>query len=155
MGCPERWWCPIPADTQGQAGGALSTDGAVGVPAHRWDWTKWPLLAPSNSNSPMIIVLVGTIKELMMIEVPGKTDIAKMNILFKLSIYHFLASFSLVPKSTLQRKWNNPHAGKLVKVSLGILLHLNAAISTEILPNLWFKTWHKLPLNLQQLRSCA
>jgi len=52
----------------------------------------------------MIIVLVGTVRELMMIEVPGKTDIAKMNILFKLSIDHFLTSFSLVPKSTLQRK---------------------------------------------------
>ena len=25
---------PIPADTRGQAGGALSTDGAVGVPVH-------------------------------------------------------------------------------------------------------------------------
>jgi len=25
---------PIPADSQGQAGGALSTDGAVGVPVH-------------------------------------------------------------------------------------------------------------------------
>ena len=33
-GCPERWWCPIPADSQGQAGGTLSTDGAVGVPVH-------------------------------------------------------------------------------------------------------------------------
>jgi len=32
--CPERWWCPIPADAQGQAGWALSTDGAVGVPVH-------------------------------------------------------------------------------------------------------------------------
>jgi len=30
----------IPADTRGQAGGTLSTDGAVGVCAHRWelDW---------------------------------------------------------------------------------------------------------------------
>jgi len=32
MGCAERWWCPIPADTQGQGEGVLSTDGAVGVP---------------------------------------------------------------------------------------------------------------------------
>ena len=23
--CPERWWCPIPTDTQGQAGWALSS----------------------------------------------------------------------------------------------------------------------------------
>ena len=30
--CSERWWCPIPADSQGRAGWALSTDGAVGVP---------------------------------------------------------------------------------------------------------------------------
>ena len=29
------WWYPIPAGNQGQAGGALSSDGAVGVPAHR------------------------------------------------------------------------------------------------------------------------
>jgi len=29
---PERWWCPIPADTRGQAGGVLSTDGAVVSP---------------------------------------------------------------------------------------------------------------------------
>ena len=28
---------PIPADTQCQAGGALSSDGAVGVCAHCWD----------------------------------------------------------------------------------------------------------------------
>jgi len=26
--------CPVPGDTQGQSGRALSTDGAVGVPAH-------------------------------------------------------------------------------------------------------------------------
>jgi len=30
--CPERWWSPIPGDTQCQAGWALNTDGAVGVP---------------------------------------------------------------------------------------------------------------------------
>jgi len=30
--CPERWWCCIPGDTRGQAGRALSTDGAVGLP---------------------------------------------------------------------------------------------------------------------------
>ena len=27
-------WSPIPADSQAQAGCALSTDGAVGVPVH-------------------------------------------------------------------------------------------------------------------------
>ena len=30
----QRWWCSIPADTDSQAGGALSTDGSVGVPVH-------------------------------------------------------------------------------------------------------------------------
>ena len=34
-----RWWCPSPADSQGQAGWALSADGAVGVPAQ---WDGWP-----------------------------------------------------------------------------------------------------------------
>ena len=40
LGCPERWRCPVPADSQGQAGGALSTDGAVVVPAHRREWDQ-------------------------------------------------------------------------------------------------------------------
>ena len=33
-GCPEGQWCPVPTDPQGEAGRALSTDGAVGVPVH-------------------------------------------------------------------------------------------------------------------------
>ena len=33
-GCPERWWCPFSADTHGQLDGAVSADGAVGVPVH-------------------------------------------------------------------------------------------------------------------------
>jgi len=33
-GCLERQWCPIPADPEGRRDGALSTDGAVGVPVH-------------------------------------------------------------------------------------------------------------------------
>ena len=51
MGYPVRWWCPIPADSQGQAGWALSTDGAVGVPAQCREWDRWPLRVLSNSNS--------------------------------------------------------------------------------------------------------
>jgi len=34
---PREVVVPIPADTQCQAGGALSSDGAVGVCAHCWD----------------------------------------------------------------------------------------------------------------------
>jgi len=30
----QSWWCPIPGDTQLGLDGALSTDGAVGLPAH-------------------------------------------------------------------------------------------------------------------------
>ena len=39
-GCPERLWCPIPAGSQGEAVGALSTDGAVGVPVHCREWDQ-------------------------------------------------------------------------------------------------------------------
>lgn len=42
--------CPIPAHTQGQDGGALSTDGAVGVPVGASGWTRWPSKLPSNSG---------------------------------------------------------------------------------------------------------
>mgnify|MGYP001857466323 FL=1 len=37
-GCPERWWCPIPGGTPVRLVGALSTDGAVGVPIHCRQW---------------------------------------------------------------------------------------------------------------------
>ena len=53
-GCPEMWWCSVPADTQGQAGAALSTDGAVGVPAHCKGLDLMAFRVPSNSNHSMI-----------------------------------------------------------------------------------------------------
>jgi len=37
---------PIPADSQGQAGGALSTDGAVGVPVHCREWDLMAFRGP-------------------------------------------------------------------------------------------------------------
>jgi len=47
---------PLPWDTQGEAGWALSTDGAVGVPAQCRGWDRWPLRGPSNSNHSMILL---------------------------------------------------------------------------------------------------
>jgi len=34
--------CPIPGDVQVSLDGTLSTDGAVGVPIHGRQWTRWP-----------------------------------------------------------------------------------------------------------------
>jgi len=49
-GCPERWWCQIPVDSQGQAGWALSTDGAVSVPAHCREWEEMAFKSPLQSK---------------------------------------------------------------------------------------------------------
>ena len=38
--------CPISGDSQGQAGGALSTDGAVGVPVHCREWDQMAFKGP-------------------------------------------------------------------------------------------------------------
>jgi len=55
-GCPERWWVPIPGDTQGQAGGALSTWWSCRCPCSvQGCWTRWPLGVPSNSNGSVIL----------------------------------------------------------------------------------------------------
>ena len=41
--------CPIPADSQGQAGGALSTWWSCRYPCSlQGSWTRWPLKVPSN-----------------------------------------------------------------------------------------------------------
>ena len=48
--------CPIPGDTQGQAGWALSTRWSCGCPcALRGSWIRWPLSVPSNSKDFMIL----------------------------------------------------------------------------------------------------
>ena len=54
-GCPKRWWCPIPAGTQGQAGGALSTDGAVGVSVHCRGLDLMAFRVPSNSDHSVML----------------------------------------------------------------------------------------------------
>jgi len=38
--------CPIPADTQGQAGGALSTGGAVGILFRAGEWDQMAVKGP-------------------------------------------------------------------------------------------------------------
>jgi len=56
MGCPERWWCPIPAHSRGEAGGALSTRWSCGCPCSvQGGWSRWPLMVPSNSNDSVIL----------------------------------------------------------------------------------------------------
>jgi len=53
-GCPERWRCPIPADSRGQAGRALSTWWSCGCPcAPQGSGTRWPFRGSSNSDGPM------------------------------------------------------------------------------------------------------
>jgi len=48
----------IPGDTQGQAGGALSTDGAVCVPVHCREWDQKLCKIPSNSKDSMTFSLL-------------------------------------------------------------------------------------------------
>jgi len=51
----QRWWCRIFADTQGQAEGTLSTDGAVVSPFIAGSGTRQPLEVPSNSKHSMVL----------------------------------------------------------------------------------------------------
>ena len=52
--------CSSDGDTQGQAGGALSPDGAVAASAHcRGGWIRWALRVPSNTNHSMILQFPG------------------------------------------------------------------------------------------------
>jgi len=37
-GCTESWWCPVPADSPGQAEGLSAPDGAVSGPVN---WREW------------------------------------------------------------------------------------------------------------------
>lgn len=46
--CPERWWHPIRADTQGQARWALSTDGAEDVPIYCREWDQISFKGPTQ-----------------------------------------------------------------------------------------------------------
>ena len=47
--------CPSLADSQGQAAGALSTDGAVMSLFIAGSETRWPLRVTSNADNSMIL----------------------------------------------------------------------------------------------------
>ena len=54
MGYSERWWCPIPADTQVRGWGSEHLISCRCPCALQGSWTRWPLKVLSNSNRSMI-----------------------------------------------------------------------------------------------------
>ena len=52
---PRKVVVPHPCRHPMSGDGALSTDGAVGVPVHCREWDQMSLRAPSNTNDSMIL----------------------------------------------------------------------------------------------------